>query len=135
MAIMFVSCKGELEIKTAIKQRIIQGVNSAKPFVNYVFEIQNHTSKKKEVDSLIVIENGQCFRINYSLRIVKTPKLLKAFTDKGIYKMEASMLQGNRSKLLKCTNKEDQVILYYKDDAVQKQLKFTSFEEKTERRR
>ena len=69
MIFILCSCKSNLEIISSIKQTVIPGIKTAKPYKNYIFKIAVKSDVNIVIDRVLVIENQQCLLLVFVLTL------------------------------------------------------------------
>lgn len=129
------SCKSDIEIISSIKQKVIPGLQSVKSYTNFIFKIDVKSDINVTIDSILVIENKQCFQPKYLIKKEGLAGYIDKINSKGTYSVEAAIKEGNYLKLDKCNTSEDKVILFYTKNNEQKKLDINSFITEEKRRR
>lgn len=122
------ACNEGVKLISSTKQTVIQGVHTAKPYVNYLFEITLSNTVDLRVDSVFIYKNTIQYKVNHTL--VK-------FKNNKKYKLEASLNEGNyTSSVVKneITNK-DKAVIYYRIHKKSGTLNVSTFKEETVTRR
>ncbi len=120
------SCNEGIKLITSKKQTIVQGIKSAKPYTNYLFEITLDDTVDLTIDSVIVFEKNQSLKVNH---------LTTKNTSNTKFTITAAITEGNYALLKNKNLSSDKVIVYYKLNNKNGKVKIKSFEEETVTRR
>ena len=120
------ACNEGIKLITSIKQTIIQGIDTSKPYTKYLFEIALDNTVDISVDSVIVYGSGRCLKVNHYLSKSTTQNRLT---------LDVSLSEGNYEELINCNGSSEKVVIHYKVNNKSGKLKVSSFKEETIRRR
>jgi hypothetical protein len=120
------SCNEGIKLITSKKQTIVQGIKSAKPYTNYLFEITLDNTVDLRIDSVIVFEKNRSLKVNH---------LLSKNTTNTKFTVTAAVKEGNYTLLKNRNFSSNKVMVYYKLNNKSGKVKIKSFEEETLTRR
>ena len=135
LILSFLSCKNHLNIISAIKQTVIPGVQSAKPYSNYIFKIDIKDPLELKLERVLVVENKQCYQSKFFIKkqgVVGYPEKIQ---DSGVYILETAIKEGNYSIIENCNIDKNKVILFYSINGKKQKTEIDSFIEEQKRRR
>ena len=137
IVLLLVGCKSDMKIISSIKQKVIPGIETAKPFTNYIFKVQIKSDLDITINRVLVIENKQCFQPKLLIKKEKSASYIDKINSKGTYFFEVAIKDGNYSKVDDCdaNGSKDKVILFYSVNNQQKEMEISSFLEEEKRRR
>ena len=137
ITLLLVGCKCDMKIISSIKQKVIPGIQTAKPFTNYIFKVEIKSDLDITIDRVLVIENKQCFQPKLLIKKEKSASYIDKINSKGIYFFEVSLKDRNYSKVNNCdpNGSKDKVIVYYSVNNQQKKFEINSFVYKEIRKR
>lgn len=127
LTLNIMACDEGIKLISSKKQTIVQGIHTAKPYTNYLFEITLLNAIDLHVDSVLVYDNSKSYKVNHYLSKDKNNKN---------YKLNASLQEGNYT----ITTENEavtygKVIIYYKANQKNDELTISSFKEETVTRR
>ena len=120
------ACNEVIKLTTSKKQTIVQGIKSAKPYTNYLFEITLDDTVDLNIDSVIVFQENRSMKVNH---------LLSKNTTNTKDTLNAAVKEGNYTLLKNRGFSSNKVMLYYKLNNKSGKVKIKSFEEETVNRR
>lgn len=128
LTLNIMACDEGIKLISSKKQTIVQGIHTAKPYTNYLFEITLLNAIDLHVDSVLVYNNSESYKVNHYLSKDKNNKN---------YKLNASLLEGNYTvnTTKDEANTDEKVIIYYQANQKNDELTITSFKEETVTRR
>ncbi|MEM6685818.1 MAG: hypothetical protein AAF617_08550 [Bacteroidota bacterium] len=121
-----IACNEGIHLLSSIKQKVVQGVESAKPYTQYSFEIMRFNDTDIQIDSVIIFNKDRCVKVNHS---TYDDKLL------GSIMLHASLHEGNYTVLENCKGSSEKVVIHYKVNNRSGKLKVSTFEKETVTRR
>ncbi|MEM6718857.1 MAG: hypothetical protein AAF611_06070 [Bacteroidota bacterium] len=126
LTLNIIGCNGSIKLITSKKQTIIQGIQSAKPYTKYLFEIALDNTVDISVDSVIVFTPKRCIKVNH---------LLSKNTNNNTLVLDASFNEGNYTVLNNRKNATEKVLIHYKVNNKSGKLKVSKFQQETVTRR
>ncbi|WP_420573519.1 hypothetical protein [Kordia sp.] len=120
------ACNEGIKLISSKKQTIVQGIKSAKPYTNYLFEITLDNTVDLTIDSVTIYDSKQCMKVNHYLSKNKTSNKVT---------LTAAVKEGNYTVLKNCNSTVDKVLVHYKINSKSGKLKISTFEEETVTRR
>ena len=121
------ACNEGIKLIASKKQTIVQGIKSAMPYTNYLFEITLDDTVNLTVDSVIVYDANRCMKVDHYLS--------KKTTANNKVALTAAIKEGNYTLLENCNTSTNKVMVHYKVNNKVRKIKITSFEEETVTRR
>lgn len=131
----FFSCKNQFEVISSIKQRVIPGVQTVKPYTNYMFKVEVKPDIELELERILVIEDSECYQPRFSIKKKGTASSIESIKESGVYAIKASIEEGKYTKVENCTIDKNKVILFYTVNGKSENLEIDSFIEEHKRRR
>lgn len=131
------SCQSSLSVISAKKKMIYPGIPSLKPYTKFVVTVEAKNPKQIQIDSLIFVENNQCYNMIPRLSDNKSSTLLKEIQKDGTYTIEANLKKHKYKKIKKsCKQLQNgKLTIFYKNEQTSKKIEITSFIQKKQIRR
>ncbi|EDP94457.1 hypothetical protein U8527_12400 [Kordia algicida OT-1] len=120
------ACNEGIKLIASKKQTIVQGIKSATPYTNYLFEITLDDTVNLTIDSVIVYDSNRCMKVNHYLSKKTTANKVA---------LHAAIKEGNYTLLDNCNASAEKVMVHYKINTKSRKIKISSFEEETVTRR
>ncbi len=136
---IFLGCNHtSIELISSEKQNIVPGVQSEKPYTNYVFEVKIKEKTNIHIDSVLVYQREkQCLRIKkYFIKKEKTAQYVPTINEMGKYYIHIPLKENNFEEKKDCIKlAKDALVIYYVERGKMKTLNIDSFAEKQVRKR
>lgn len=128
LTLNIMACDEGIKLMSSKKQTIVQGIHTAKPYSNYLFEITLLNAIDLHVDSVLVYNNSNSYKVNHYQSKDKNSKN---------YKLNAPLQEGNYTVIIpeNEVSAEEKVVIYYKANQKNGELTISSFKEETVTRR
>lgn len=128
LTLNIMACDEGIKLISSKKQTIVQGIHTAKPYTNYLFEITLLNAIDLRVDSVLVYQNDKKYKVNH---------LLSKDKNRKNYQLNASLNEGNFMSSIDENNTtvDEKVVIYYQANDKSDEMSITSFKEETITRR
>lgn len=129
MTILLMSCKNDIEVLSARKQKVIPGVKSVGSYSNYIFKIAVKSDVNLKINKILVVEEGKILSPVANIKKEGTAVYIDHIKEKGIYHLDANLRKGN----FKIENDKDidnsknKAILFYSINGKEKSFQINSF--------
>lgn len=122
------SCKSNLEVISAKKKTVYPGLANQKPYTKFVVEIKAKNPITAKIDSIVLVENNKCYKVDFLLSSKTSSTFLKEVNKSGNYSIEALLKEGKYKELNNCSNAENgKLTIFYKINNENKKLEIDSF--------
>ena len=122
LTLNIMACDEGIKLISSKKQTIVQGIHTAKPYTNYLFEITLLNAVDLRVDSVFIYDNAKRYKVNHLLT--------KSKNDKN-YKLSASLNDENYTVTEDSAITDEKAVIYYKANEKSAELTITAFKEET----
>ena len=132
--LLFSGCNSSLKVTSKIKQTVYPGLHTGKIYTNYVLNCSVHTDKTINIDSVVVLQKGKCYKVSsYLIKKESSASYSKKIMQKGNYVLEIPLKDGSIGT--DCKNQKAEISVYYKEGSVSKNMHLDNFvtERKTKR--
>ncbi len=134
--LLMTNCSPSIELLSKVKQVVIPGRHTESTYINYVLKFAVNTDRVISIDSIQVIKDENCYRSkNYLLKKEKSASYSDKITAKGSYFLEIPLKEKNIVIMPNCKNKNDEVMIYYKEENVPKKIPLNDFKEERKTKR
>jgi hypothetical protein len=124
-----------MNVITSTKQTVFSGVQTVKPYSNYIFQVEVKKSTVISIENIIIIEKENCFSVDYLIKSKSSASYLDKITSEGRYQVEAALRKGKFKESKLCNSKEDMAIIHYTENGKLKKVKIKIFKEEKKTRR
>lgn len=137
MTLVLMSCKNDIELVSATKQKVIPGLKSVGSYSNYIFKVDVKSDTNIVIHKILIVEDGSVFNPQPRIKKEKTAAYIDKITEKGTYFIEGSLRKGKFSLDEKSNldTSNDKAIIYYTLNESEKKVEIKSFIKKIKTRR